>query len=90
MFEWDAKKSKQNQEKHGVSFADSLEIWQASHLTASRIAKSKDGESRSASIGYIQGKLYTAIWTKRGDKIRLICVRRARNGEEKIFQDKKF
>lgn len=88
MFEWDAKKSKQNEEKHGVSFSDALEIWQASHLTVYDIAHSKNGESRSATIGFIQGKLYTAIWTKRGDNIRLICVRRSRDGEKETFQKK--
>ena len=89
MFEWDAKKSKQNQKKHGVSFSDALEIWQANHLTADDIARSKDGESRNATIGFIQGKLFTAIWAKRGEKIRIISVRRARDGEKEIFQSKK-
>ena len=89
MFEWDAKKSKQNKKKHGVSFEDALEIWQANHLTANDIARSKDGESRSATIGFIQGKIYTAIWAKRGGKIRLISVRRARDAEKEVFQSKK-
>lgn len=89
MFEWDAKKSKQNERKHGVSFHDALELWQASHLTANNVAHSKDGEIRSATIGFIQGKLFTAIWAKRGDKIRVISVRRARDGEKEIFKNKK-
>jgi len=90
MFEWDGKKSKQNEKKHGVSFQDALEIWQAIHLTADDIARSKDGESRNATIGYIQGKLYTAIWAKRGSKLRIISVRRSRDGEKEIFKSKKL
>ena len=90
MFEWDPIKSEQNTKKHGISFNDALEIWQAVHLTAENIAHSKDGESRGATIGFIQGKLYTAVWTKRGEKIRIISVRRSRSGEEKTFKNKKI
>ena len=89
MFEWDAKKSKQNEKKHGVAFRDALELWQASHLTANNIAHSKDGESRGATIGFIQGNLYTAIWVKRGERIRIISGRRARDGEKEVFKSKK-
>ncbi|HCU24099.1 MAG TPA: hypothetical protein DF383_03700, partial [Deltaproteobacteria bacterium] len=39
-------------------------------------------------IGWINAKLYLAVWTRRGDKIRLISVRRARKNEEKIFTEK--
>ena len=90
MFEWDSKKSDQNEKKHGVTFQDALEIWQSIHLTASDLAQSKGGELRSATIGFIQGKLFTAVWTKRGESIRIISVRRSRSGEEKIFKNKKI
>jgi len=89
MFEWDLQKSELNKIKHGVSFQEAIEIWQAVHLSANDIASSIEGESRSATIGFIQGKLHTAIWTQREDKIRIISVRRARNGEKEVFKSKK-
>jgi uncharacterized DUF497 family protein len=63
MFEWDDKKLAQNLSKHGVSFEDALEIWQSYHITAKDVAYIKDGEVRNATIGFIKGNLYTAIWT---------------------------
>ena len=89
MFEWNQQKSELNKKKHGVSFQEALEIWQTVNLTASDIASSKDGESRSATIGFVRGKLHTVIWTKREDKIRIISVRRARDGEKEVFKSKK-
>lgn len=85
-FEWDPEKSKLNQTKHGVSLKNAMEIWQGSHLTVENIAKSKEGETRSATIGLIGSEIFTAIWTQRNGKTRLISVRRARDGEKEIFK----
>ena len=84
-FEWDIEKSEQNQEKHGVSFDESVVIWETTRLEVENLAYSEDGEKRSATIGWIETKLYVAIWTKRHEKIRIISVRRARKNEEEIF-----
>lgn len=87
-FEWDPIKSEQNKRKHGVSFINAVQIWQSVHVSVKNIACIKEGETRSATIGLIDGKLYTAIWTKRKDAIRLISVRRSRDGEKEIFWKK--
>ena len=84
-FEWDPAKSELNKKKHGISFDEALEIWNGVDMTVKEIAKSQDGESRSATIGFVGDKLYTAIWTERGQKKRLISVRRSREGEKEIF-----
>lgn len=84
-FEWDPKKSHLNKEKHGVSFSEAVGIWQGAHLTIDTIAKSEDGETRCATIGLVGDTLHTAIWTMRGEKIRIISVRRARDGEKKAY-----
>jgi hypothetical protein len=87
-FEWDDKKSRENRIKHGVSFEQAVAIWDSAHLEVEEIARSEDGESRSATIGWIGEKLYLAVWTARGGKIRLISVRRARKNEERVFAEK--
>ena len=84
-FEWDPEKSQENKKKHGVTFYDATEIWQRKRIDIPHIAYSKDGEICSATIGFINGILFTAIGTKRKKLIRLICVRRARDGEKKAF-----
>lgn len=88
IFEWDEHKSSENQKKHNASFEDTTLIWQGLHVTVDSIAYTVGGEVRNASIGLIRDKLFTAIWTERNEKIRLISVRRARDGEEKIYWKK--
>ncbi len=87
-FEWDIEKDKANRIKHGISFERAIAIWESRHLEVDEIARSEDGERRSATIGWIGQKLFLAVWTGRGDKIRLISVRRARKNEERIFTEK--
>jgi uncharacterized DUF497 family protein len=87
-FEWDNKKNRENRIKHGVSFEQAIAIWDSVHLEVEEIARSEDGESRSATIGWIGEMLYLAVWTARGGKIRLISVRRARKDEERVFAKK--
>ena len=90
MFEWDSEKSRLNFEKHNIAFDKATAIWQSIYLEVAAIAQEKKGETRSATIGLIDGKFYTAIWTWRSNKMRLICVRRSRDGEKKAFQNRFF
>lgn len=84
-FEWDPIKSAENEDKHGVTFEEATAIWEQVHIEVETIARVRRGEQRNATVGWIGGKLFVAIWTKRNDVIRLISVRRARPHEEKIF-----
>ncbi|MBI2337391.1 MAG: BrnT family toxin [Deltaproteobacteria bacterium] len=84
-FEWDPIKNSQNQKKHGVSFEEASLIWEGVHLEVKNIAYSTEEEIRHATMGWIREIIYVAIWTKRGNKIRLISVRRASKNEEKVF-----
>jgi uncharacterized DUF497 family protein len=43
-------------------------------------------EDRGIIIGKYQEKLWTAIFTLRGDAIRIISVRRARGKEAKLYE----
>ena len=87
-FEWDPEKSVANEGNHGIDFRSAMQIWQGPHVTVEKIAYIKGGETRSATIGLVKGDVYTAIWTTRKDVVRLISVRRARDGEKKIFWEK--
>lgn len=87
IFEWDPEKNRQNTIKHGVTFEQALQIWTGSHIEVKDIAYAKD-ETRSATLGLIDNRLYVAIWTKRNDRTRLITVRRARKNEEEIYREK--
>lgn len=78
-FEYDPDKSASNKLKHGIDFEDGQALWRDERAIE---APAKDaGESRRMAIGQIDGKLWAAIFTMRGDVVRLISVRRARTKE---------
>ncbi len=86
IFEWDAKKSKRNKEKHGIDFDAAKALW----LDESRIeiGVAFPDEERWALIAAMQGKIWTVIYTIRNKTIRLISVRRARGKEVKLYEEK--
>ena len=81
-FEWDQEKSLRNLKKHGISFKDAIEIFLGIRI---RIELESDDEARWAAIGKAEKRFYTAIYTLRKNKIRLISVRRSRKDEENYY-----
>ena len=84
-FEFDAKKSQSNAEKHGIDFEQAQFLW----CDARRIvveARSAT-EPRFALIAILGGQLWTAVYTSREDRIRIISVRRSRDGEKKGYHN---
>jgi len=83
-FEFDARKSKQNKEKHGIDFVEAQRIWE----DAERIeipARTED-EPRYVVIGRIENRYWSAIITYRDDRVRIISVRRSRTEEIEIYE----
>ncbi|MCL2787847.1 MAG: BrnT family toxin [Micrococcales bacterium] len=79
-FEWDPVKSASNKLKHGVDFDEATAIW--NDPGRARLRSTSPGvEPRQLIVGRIDGKLYTAVVTLRGQAIRIISVRRARRKE---------
>ncbi|NWK57825.1 BrnT family toxin, partial [Verrucomicrobiaceae bacterium N1E253] len=44
-----------------------------------------ESEPRFAIIAQLRGKVWTGIFTPRGDSVRIISVRRSRHGEEQGY-----
>jgi uncharacterized DUF497 family protein len=79
-FEWDPAKSASNKLKHGIDFEEAKALWQDSkRITAD--AGFTGPEPRQVTIGMLNGKMYLAVTTKRGEVIRIISVRRCRQEE---------
>lgn len=73
-FEFDEAKSRSNKEKHGIDFVEGQAIW----LDACRLelpAKTR-GEPRFRMVGKIEGRLWAAVVTYRGERVRIISIRR--------------
>jgi uncharacterized DUF497 family protein len=86
-FGWDLNKSRSNLIKHGIDFETAKNLW----LDEDRIEiwAPHPVEDRGIVIGKHQNKLWTAIFTMRGNVIRIISVRRARKKEAKLYEKEK-
>lgn len=84
MFEFDEAKSQSNLEKHGIDFVEAQQLWDDPDLLEIR-AKTSD-EPRFLIVGMIAGKHWSGVVTYRGDKIRIISVRRSRTEEVALYE----
>ena len=85
-FEWDNEKSCSNQAKHGIDFDAAKALWYDGNRV--EIKSSYPLESRRILIGKLDKKLWTAIFTLRGNALRIISVRRARKREVTLYDQK--
>ena len=83
-FEWNAEKSKTNKVKHGIDFETAKGLWlDENHV---EIQAPHPVEDRCIIIGKLHNKLWTGIYTLRGDAIRIISVRCARKKEVTLYE----
>ena len=83
-FEYDPAKSEQNESKHGVNFEQAKELWLDDDRLV--IPARSDSEDRFALLGKMENKLWVMFYTHRGNRVRIISVRRARINEEKCYE----
>ena len=84
VFEFDQQKSIRNHEKHGIDFIEAQSLWQDPEFIV--IPAQTSEEERYLLIGKYDNKIWSAIFTIRNKKIRIISVRRSRKNEEKIYK----
>lgn len=82
-FEFDSAKSTANLEKHGIDFIDAQALWSDPERLEVP-ARSLD-EPRTQVVGRIGNVVWSAFTTIRGDRIRIISVRRARDEEAAAY-----
>lgn len=83
-FEFDEAKSRSNKDKHGIDFVEAQALWLDE--TFVEIPARMEDEPRFLVVGRISGRHWSAIITYRGEKIRLISVRRSRVEEVEIYE----
>lgn len=85
-FEWDQTKNEINIRKHGVDFADVIEIF--SHpLLALRDESANYGEERWIAIGWIELFVGVVVYTERAaDVVRIISARKATRYEASLYE----
>jgi uncharacterized DUF497 family protein len=83
-FEWDETKRQSNLAKHLVDFIDAQEIFDGRPVIT--VASHHAEEERFLTTGMVGDRIYTVIWTWRGDVIRLISARRSRDEERRAYR----
>jgi uncharacterized DUF497 family protein len=83
-FEYDPAKSASNKDKHGIDFEEAKALWKDDDLF--EIEARSDEESRFFAIGQIGGVNWTAVYTIRNGRLRMISVRRSRTTEVKAYE----
>lgn len=84
MFEFDPAKSSANLAKHGIDFETAQELWNEASFVEGPVQW--PGEERWMRVAMLDGKVWSAVFTWRGDKIRLISVRRSRPDEVSEYE----
>ncbi|MCA8889483.1 MAG: BrnT family toxin [Parvularculaceae bacterium] len=83
-FEFDPSKSAANKAKHGIDFVSAQALWRDENMLEAP-ARTED-EPRFLTIGKIGGVVWSAIFTRRNGRIRIISVRRARKTEIEHYE----
>jgi uncharacterized protein len=83
-FEFDPAKSAANLVKHDIDFDAAQSIWRDPRRIEVQ-ARTTD-EPRWMVIGQIDGRCWSAVVTYRDDLVRIISVRRSREGEVTIYE----
>ena len=83
-FEFDGAKNQVNAAKHGIDFVAAQALW-LDELLIEIPARTTD-EPRFLVIGLIGGKHFSAVITYRGQRVRIISVRRSRVEEVALYE----
>ncbi|MFO1126160.1 MAG: BrnT family toxin [Methylocystis sp.] len=81
-FEWDSSKDSINRQKHGVAFADAVEIFEGRYL---KVRSDRSGETRWLAIGSASERVIAVIYAERGGRLRIISARTARKSERETY-----
>jgi len=78
-FEWDPAKDRENQRKHGISFADAVRVFDSEELCLDIFDEAhSDAEERF---------MVLVVWTEREmDSIRIISARWATHREQDLYR----
>ena len=78
-------KSASNAKKHGIDFDEARELFSDPDAVTFRVWE--EPEERWALLGMLRGKHWTAIYTFRSNRVRVISVRRSRTKEEMTYDE---
>ncbi len=84
LIEFDPAKNAENLRRRGIGFERFAEM-DLEHAISVEDTRKDYGERRLRVLGYIGRLLHAAVITPRGDRIRVISLRRANRREERTY-----
>lgn len=85
-YEFDPAKSAANRDKHGIGFEQASLLWSVFGAT---LSLPFPFEERWLRVAELEGKHWSAVFTIRNGKIRLISIRRSRKDEVHAYEQAK-
>ncbi|MFO7657789.1 MAG: BrnT family toxin [Bacteroidales bacterium] len=82
-FEFDENKSKINRKKHGIDFIEAQKLWEDPERI--EIEARLTDEPGYLLLAVLNDVCWSAIFTIRGENIRIISVRKSRDNEKEIY-----
>ena len=83
-FDWDQAKERLNIKQHGIGFDEALLALAQPHIEQ---RSDRMGEVRRLAVCPLFGRIITIIYTVRGDTLRIISARAARDYEKEQYRD---
>ena len=83
-FEYDTVKSVANRSKHGIDFDEVQALWDDPYLIEA--PANVTDEQRFLAVGMIGAGHWTAVYTYRNERVRIISVRRSRKQEIEHYE----
>jgi uncharacterized DUF497 family protein len=87
-YEWDPSKAAANFAKHGVPF-ERIELFEWEMAVIYEDVRFAYGERRFNAFAKIEGRLHAVVFTSRGQKIRIIGLRKANEREVRRYEKEK-
>lgn len=81
-YEWYEAKRRTNRAKHGIDFTA---VYGFDWDTASTRVSVRHDEMRFVATGYLGDRIHVVVYTMRGDRMRIISMRKAKRREEEDY-----
>lgn len=83
-FEWDEEKRRRVLADRKIDFLRVRQLFDGRPTVT--YPTPRDAEERWTTVGWIEGHGFAVVWTLRGENVRIITARRARDGEERDYR----
>lgn len=74
-------------QQRGLDFADASLVFSATTLDIEDV-RADYGEKRVITVGLLQGRMVIIVWTQRGEKRRIISMRKANAREQERYRQR--